>query len=801
MQRAWTIAARPSSHHVGIGYDRGMVVLKVGSDEPVLSMDGNGKLYMAIGNDVSRFDIKNVPADTTDGEALRIASKEVGTSESLPVAIAHGPSGQNIAVIADHEYTVYSALAWRPKTFGPCVSFAWGRESGSYAVLETPTLIKLYKGLKPGETVTLPEPADKLFSGPLLAVRSAGAITFIDWDSMRVVRRIEARPTQVSWSDSNELVALILESSFYILRFNADVAAEKLPTCTADDGIEEAFDTVDEGEETIRQASWVGDCLCFINQSDRLNYYIGGEYTTVAVLNRGTNLLGYLPKENRLFTIDRDRNIASYVLHVSVVEYKGAIVREDLEAAAEILPRIPTASRDKVAQFLQSRGHLELALEVTTEDDHRFDLAITLGRLETALDVAKRIPATSRWKQIGDLALEQGAFDVAQSAMFESSDLNGLLLLYTSTGDREGIRKLGALALKKGKTNVAFTCCHMLSDYNACTEILLQTNRIADAAFYARTYNHDYVDEVVQKWKNSVAGLPRVRDSIADPASFPNLFPNMSESIEKKKSAAASLSSPVREAAASPITVQVGGNTPNLFSPEMPRAPATTPATTLKPDASPSNLFSPDQPRVPDTTPVTVYKQQQEDVSSPTNLFSPQQPKAPQPTPATNYRPAAAAQDDQESITETPMVVRATNAAALASAGASLSSAQSPKQQADQRLDYSPERDASAAPHADPSADIEEEEAIDEEEQQPAEEEPAAPAPRAASAASTHTGDTSPKAASSPVKDDLDDIFGTAAPTQQSPKQQQSPKASEEQPKPAGDGFDQDGFDEEEDWN
>lgn len=791
MQRAWTITARPGSHHVGIGFDRGMVVLKVGSDEPVLSMDGNGKLYMALGNAISRFDIKNVPSDTADGEALRIASKEVGTSEALPIAIAHGPSGQNIAVISDHEYTVYSGIQWRSKTFGPCVSFAWGRESGSYAVLETPTTIKLFKGLKPGETVTLPEPADKLFSGPLLAVRTAGAITFIDWDTMRVVRRIEARPTQVSWSDSNELVALILESSFYILRFNAEIAAERLPTCTAEDGIEEAFDTVDEGEETIRQATWVGDCLCFVNQSDRLNYYIGGEYTTVAVLNRGTHLLGYLPKENRLFCIDRDRNITSYVLHVSVVEYKGAIVREDFEAAEAILPRIPTVSRDKVAQFLQGRGHLQLALEVTTEDDHRFDLAITLGLLDTALDVAKRIPATSRWKQIGDLALEQGAFDVAEPAMYESGDLNGLLLMYTCTGDREGLRKLGNLALQKGKTNVAFTCCHLLSDYNACTQILLQTNRIADAAFYARTYNHDHVDEVVQKWKNSVAGLPRVRDSIADPAGFPNLFPNMSDSITKKANAAVaatSLSSPVREVGASPITVQTG-NTPNLFSPEQPSAPAPTPATTLKPEASPSHLFSPLQPRAPDTTPATVYKKP-EDVASPTNdLFSPQQPSAPQPTPATNYRPAPALEDG--SVGETPMVVRAANAALAAGGTSSLSSTvQSPKQQADQRLDYSPEREASQQQHVDPTAGTANEE-------EPEAEEEIAPAETATDAtpAKDSAAATSPKAQT--AKDDLDDIFGNAE-----PEQATSPKQAEQPAKPSatGDGFDEDGFDDE-DWN
>ena len=44
------------------------------------------------------------------------------------------------------------------------------------------------------------------------------------------------------------------------LAYDAAVAAEQLDTCTDVDGIEAAFEAVDEGEEAIRQASWVGDC-------------------------------------------------------------------------------------------------------------------------------------------------------------------------------------------------------------------------------------------------------------------------------------------------------------------------------------------------------------------------------------------------------------------------------------------------------------------------------------------------------------------------------------------------------------
>lgn len=39
---------------------------------------------------------------------------------------------------------------------------------------------------------------------------------------------------------------------------------------------------------------------------------------------------------------------------------------------------------DSVAHFLESRGMIEDALEVATDPDYRFDLAIQLGKLEIA---------------------------------------------------------------------------------------------------------------------------------------------------------------------------------------------------------------------------------------------------------------------------------------------------------------------------------------------------------------------------------------------------------------------------------
>lgn len=45
---------------------------------------------------------------------------------------------------------------------------------------------------------------------------------------------------------------------------------------------------------------------------------------------------------------------------------------------------------------------------------------------------------------------------MAEECMKQAMDMSGLLLLYSSLGDAEGILRLASLAKEQGKNNVAF---------------------------------------------------------------------------------------------------------------------------------------------------------------------------------------------------------------------------------------------------------------------------------------------------------------------------------------------------------
>lgn len=71
-------------------------------------------------------------------------------------------------------------------------------------------------------------------------------------------------------------------------------------------------------------------------------------------------LLGYIPKDDRLYLGDKELNIVSYSLLVSVLEYQTAVMRRDFGMADKVLPTIPKEQRTRVAHFLEKQVSLSV---------------------------------------------------------------------------------------------------------------------------------------------------------------------------------------------------------------------------------------------------------------------------------------------------------------------------------------------------------------------------------------------------------------------------------------------------------
>ena len=165
-----------------MAFDEGCVAIKIGREEPVASMDASGKVIWARHNDIQTVNIKSLGPDQeatppppprplgrlersrvellhlggarnalqsqraaaprrscaaglqADGERLPLAIKDLGSCDLYPQSLQHNPNGRFVTVCGEGEYIVYTALAWRNKSFGSALDSVWADDSSTFAI-------------------------------------------------------------------------------------------------------------------------------------------------------------------------------------------------------------------------------------------------------------------------------------------------------------------------------------------------------------------------------------------------------------------------------------------------------------------------------------------------------------------------------------------------------------------------------------------------------------------------------------------------------------------------------------------
>jgi coatomer subunit beta' len=239
----------------------------------------------------------------------------------------------------------------------------------------------------------------------------------------------------------------------------------------------------------------------------------------------------------------------------------------------------------------------ELALQVSTDPDHKFDLAIGINDLETALTLVRAAPeagSETKWKVVGDKALAAWQLDLAQEAFEKSKDLAALLLLYTSLADRDGLQRLAQAAVEKGQNNIAFAAYLQLGDSASCIQLLASTDRLPEAALMARSYNPALAGPVVKKWKGELesAGRKKVAATIGSPDEDRALF----EELDSEGSGV------MVERDVDGVTAGVAGMAVRSPSPKKSRTPSPVKASRSPSPSKAGRPASPQKPRTPSPT-------------------------------------------------------------------------------------------------------------------------------------------------------------------------------------------------------
>jgi coatomer subunit beta' len=248
MERVWCLAYLKGTNDVAFGYDEGTISIKLGRDEPSVSMDTSGKIVWAKHNEIQTANIQQIDTPLNDGDRLVLSVKDLGSCEVYPQTLVHSPNGRFVTVCGDGEYIIYTALAWRNKSFGQALEFVWAQDSSEYAIRESTSKIKLFKSFKEKSmSINYSYSAEGIYGGALLGVKSSAFIMLYDWETGVLVRRVDVLALNVYWSES-DMVAITCQDSFYVLKFNRAAFAAHIENGVepGEEGYEDVLEFVTE---------------------------------------------------------------------------------------------------------------------------------------------------------------------------------------------------------------------------------------------------------------------------------------------------------------------------------------------------------------------------------------------------------------------------------------------------------------------------------------------------------------------------------------------------------------------------
>jgi coatomer subunit beta' len=277
---------------------------------------------------------------------------------------------------------------------------------------------------------------------------------------------------------------------------------------------------------------------------------LGEQVVNIAQFDQPMYLLRYLQRDERVYLCDKDVGVVSYRLSTALLSYQTLVLRGELESAQDLLPEIPADQMNKIARFLEAQGHPELALEVATDPEHRFELALGLNNLQVALSIARQSDSPTRWGSVADKALEAWDVKLAEECFLNAKDLGSLLLLYTSSGNKAGLVKLAKQAEEMGANNVAFAALWSTGDVSSCVDLLKRTSRLSESVLFSQTYKPSITKDLVVEWKDGLekSGKGKVARLLGVPGQEGDeeLFPEWDEYLRLEEERANEIPAKVR---------------------------------------------------------------------------------------------------------------------------------------------------------------------------------------------------------------------------------------------------------------
>jgi coatomer subunit beta' len=171
------------------------------------------------------------------------------------------------------------------------------------------------------------------------------------------------------------------------------------------------------------------------------------------------------------------------------------------------------------------------------DNEHKFDLALQLGNLTVCYELAVELENEQKWLQLSDIATKRGDLSLVQECLTRAQSFGSLILLASASSDKQLMSTIGDQSRKNGQFNMAFLSNFVLGKLDQCLEILIENQRLPEAAFFCRTYLPSQIGRVVGLWREKLKqmNMERAAQALANPTDYENLFPGLVDTYKTEQ--------------------------------------------------------------------------------------------------------------------------------------------------------------------------------------------------------------------------------------------------------------------------
>jgi len=415
--RFWSLAVHHNQPIFAAGHDKGMIIFRLLRQRPTFDVSGSDVIYYK-DCAIRKYNIDSQSDGVVGATKPRALSIRATPLDPPPKLFSYNSAHNSLLVGHSDKFEIH--------TIGSSSTSEQKCESGKnpvwisrnqYAYIAENENMLMVREIN-GSSVTKHQipVTNRIFSAQTGTLYLAGPESFVLYDVMRksiIATRSISGVRYVFSSPDKKYIALLSLNTVSVL------SADLSKSVTTNDG------------GKIKSGAWYEGFFVYSTKT-HIKYILPNGDTGI-IRSFSERLYIIAVREKYVLCLTNEIEFRRLDVDLTECKFKQALENGSMDIVMSMI-RTSKLCSDSIIDFLQKRGHPEIALMFTKDNQVKFQLAIASGDLSSAVEAATVLNESSIWESLADEAMNRGCFSVAEAAFRKSGNQERLAFFYLISG-------------------------------------------------------------------------------------------------------------------------------------------------------------------------------------------------------------------------------------------------------------------------------------------------------------------------------------------------------------------------------